>query len=96
MFKNRLAQIALLLGILMLAIGLPIAAQSYSARGRPVAAAQISTGGEFTLSGSAGQPEVGESLSGGGFSLSGGLDFRGSTSDDSVENHAIYLPAILK
>ncbi len=99
MFKNnKVIQLALVLGIVLLAINLPIMAQSYAVKGRPVAAAQASSGGDFTLSGSAGQPEAGSALSGGGFSLSGGSSFGGSSSGSSGggSTYSIYLPLVLR
>ncbi len=80
----------LLIVVLLLGQGSALA-QGYTVTGRPVSSAQAMGGGDFTLSGSAGQPEAATALSGGGFTLEGGTEFEGM-----VMNSYIYLPLMLK
>ena len=59
---------------LLLASALPVSAQSFSVDWFTIdGGGGISTGGGFTLAGTAGQPDAGGPLTGGGFALTGGF-----------------------
>jgi hypothetical protein len=49
-----------------------------------------SSGGSFSLDGTAGQPVAGQSLTGGDFALTGGFSSQGD------ESHEVYLPVVLR
>jgi hypothetical protein len=51
-------------------------------------------GGEITLQGTIGQPEVGEPLSGGGMTLTGGFWFSGAEKETGA--FPAYLPLVTK
>ena len=92
---NRKVWFPTVLGVLLLALTVPILAQpNYILFGRPVSSAKTIGGGDYLLSGSVGQPEAGTTLSGGEFTLNGGLSFEGSMVD--VDESFLYLPTILR
>lgn len=53
-------------------------------------------GGEYTLMSTAGQPDAGPTLSGGGYSLTGGFWPGGAVESSSGDGSDIYLPIVLK
>lgn len=93
---NQLVKLALLLSIVLLIATVPTLAQSYTLTGRPVSNAKAISSGDFILAGSVGQPEAGSALSGGGFTLNGGIEFEGPPSEVPSDNFPLYLPLILR
>lgn len=93
---NRLVKLVLLLSIVLFIVTVPTLAQNYTLTGRPVSNAKALSGGDFILAGSMGQPEAGSALSGGGFTLNGGIEFEGPPSEGPSENFPLYLPLILR
>ncbi len=92
---SKKLQFMIVASLLLLAITGPVLAQSnYTSLGRTVSSAKTIGSGDYLLSGSVGQPEAGEALSGGDFTLTGGLAFEGSMID--VDETFIYLPTILR
>lgn len=91
MKRTNLRWSLLLSLLILLAMGTPGLAQSYTLIGRPVSAAKTSISGDLVLSGVAGQPESATTLTGGGYTLNGGLQFQGE-----VDPFNIYIPVIVK
>ena len=53
-----------------------------------------SQGGDYALSGTAGQPEAGPAMSGGPYELAGG--FMAASGGEGGARHAVYLPLALR